>query len=150
MDSFGVFDRDGDVREEAISYAATRCACRNAPSYGSDWEAAARHEAGHAAVAHFVSGGYKPSAYINKDGSGMTGWQAPADLHRAEEVAVAVAGALAEGVSIYSPQCRGDLANIRAAGGSMSHGTRIARHALAARGCYRRRVERSLRNRGRF
>lgn len=129
---------------------------RTVHGHTADWNTAARHEAGHAAVARSV-GGSVTGARISANGAGWTSYRPDQWMTPAEEIAIALGGAYAEGVSIGTPQCRGDNAHIQrvlrhcgSRGRVMAKAERLARQGLARQRSYAGRVERQLKSRGRL
>ncbi len=76
--------------------------------HAGDWDAAARHEAGH--IGNTIAlGGRVPRAYINQDGSGGAYCVLPWKATPAMDIAVSLAGGTREGVNPWTaPQCAGD------------------------------------------
>lgn len=116
---------------------------------------AAIHEAGHAAVGRYI-GAVVAWAWINRSGEGCT---LVRDQRKpvVQQLAVTLAGGMAQGVSEHSHYCSGDknlvgwhLAGVPKGqhGRYMSEARRIARAGLAAEAAYRRRVEKKLLGQG--
>lgn len=99
---------------------------------GQSPEEAVRHEMGHASVG-LARGGTIGRAEVRPDGSGYVDVRLPADATSADKIALSLGGAHAEGVSIYSPQCRGDRSNIEAELGNVPWGERSATRREAER-----------------
>ncbi len=70
------------------------------------------HEVGHALVG-LSEGGRVVAALVNPDGSGWCDVRLPAGATVEQRVAVSLGGAVGEGVSFNSPQCRGDHGHVQ-------------------------------------
>lgn len=132
-------------------------AYRTVHGHSANWRAAAAHEAAHAAVARHV-GSADIVVKINSNGSGWTSYRPPDNMPPVEDIAIALAGGMGEGVSFDSPPCRGDKASAQRAlrhvgmfskGSTMREAEKLAATALRRQSGYAKRVERQLLRSGR-
>jgi hypothetical protein len=132
-------------------------AYRTVHGHSSEWKAAAAHEAGHAAVALYV-GAADVRARIQRSGAGWTSYRPPDYMTPAEDIAIALAGGAAEGVSFDSAPCRGDKASAARAlrragwwskGSTMREAERICAAGLRRNSGDVRRMTRRLERSGR-
>jgi hypothetical protein len=100
-------------------------AYRTVHGHSANWKAAAAHEAAHAGVARYV-GSRAIRVSIKANGAGWTSYCPPEHMPPVEDIAIALAGGMGEGVSFDSPPCRGDKASVNRALRRVSWGQRAS------------------------